>query len=860
MRASAWPTGKTRPAHTMNGQDHSPANSSHQPVSVNGRWQIAAYNPYTVAPAESDGLDLRGLWRIIKNYRWLILSVFVVSTISALILTLTMRPVYRATALVELKPNPAVITFDSVGRNRRDALAFRNTQVNILKSEAISTRVIETMGLAEEPEFTGEVGQRGLGLVIRTVKQTIITVLRSLIDSVLPTDAAKDSETTYASRSGASLMSPGELKRRAIIKLYQDKLSVTQVQDSDLVHLSFESFDPLLAAELANSHSREYIRFIDDRRFSSTSSAKKYLRERIEEAEAELQTSEKALTDFARHNNIVDVEDRGNVMQKGFEDLSRALTETRQKRIMAEFEYRQARESNTETLPSVLANPMIQELRRRYADIRAEYQEMSRIYKDSYPKMQQVKARKNDLEATLKEESEKIVAGLNQQYYQLVNQEQALTAGIAKKRTALLDLKERAVSYNILKREWEASRELYVGLLDKQKDFSVASGMEFNDAAIVDKAVTPIDKHSPNNMKTVSYAAVFGMVSGVGIAVLLTFLDNTFNTREELEEALGIPFMGLVPRLRKADSQRAPLALRSAYQPNDAMVEAIRSIRTGVVFSRTEHVPKKILVTSAARDEGKSTIATNLALILAQSGSSVVLVDADLRNPVLSKWLDTECCSGLAEYLDWLEADIVVPTPFTNLFSVPAGGIGAGTADLLASVRMHDYLDTLSARFDFVIVDGPPCIGLADSMLLSPKMDGVLLVVKAGETERHVVAETVNRLRMVNAPLIGSVLNFVDLEQPEYGHYRRHYGYGYEGGRHARTSRNMEPEQGRRRNQCLGRGAGRDRDHDGSRTARATGGHVDRWSVGGSSEQTSDAMETGRQRQYRTAAKPAGSD
>lgn len=777
----------------MNGEAHESAGSGHPAVSINGRKQVAVFDPYTVVQPESDGLDLHGLWCIIKRYRWLVISVFAVSTVSALILTMTMRPVYRATALVELKPNPAVITFDSVGRNLRDAIAFRNTQISILKSEAITTRVIEEMDLVEEPEFNGEVGQRGLGTAIRTVKGGISAAIKSVVAGVLLTGPAQDLETTSGSPPGVSFMTPEELKEREIIRRYQSKLDITQLQDSDLVHVSFESFNPRRAAELANAHSREYIRFIDERRFNSTSSAKKYLEEKIEEAEAELQASEKALTKFARHNNIVDVEDRGNVMQQAFENLSRSLTETRQNRIMAEFEYRQARQSDIETLPSVLANPMIQELRRRYADVRAEYQQMRPLYKDAYPRMKQLKARKEDLESTLKEEGEKLVAGLKKQYEQLMNQEQTLDDEIAKKRTELLDLKERAVSYTILKREWEANRELYVGLLEKQKDFSVASGMEFNDASIVDKAVTPTEKHSPNNLKNVSYAAVFGIVGGVGIAVLLTFLDSTFNTREELEEALGIPLMGFVPKIREADKPLVPLALVSAYQPDDVVAEAVRAIRTGVVFSRTGNIPKKILVTSAKRDEGKSTIASNLALILALSGSNVLLVDADLRNPVLSRWLNIDSGAGLAEYLNGMNGEVVVSTPFANLSAVSAGWKRAGTADLLASVRMHDYLETLSERFDFVIVDGPPCLGAADSMLLGPKMDGVLLVVKAAETERNVVCETVNRLRMVNAPLIGSVLNFVDLNQPEYFHYREQYGSGNESTHHMRTAGKGNP-------------------------------------------------------------------
>lgn len=753
------------------------------PATMSGHHRLDVYNPYVLSGRDDDEPDLRWIWHIIKKYRFLILSAFMVSTVTALIFTLMMRPVYRATALVELKPNPAVVSVESMVRNQRVAQEFRNTQIKLLQTEAVTKRVIEAMDLDQEPEFTGELKQRGLSAGIRAAKRAVFGFAASVLDKLSLRDAFGVSAPADDSTEGAPSLSPEALEEREILRQYLSRLSVSPVEESDLVYVSFESFSAHRAAELANAHTWEYIRFIDERRFNSTSSAKKYLQGQIEEAEGNLEASEKALNDFARENNVVDVEDRGNVMQRGFEDLSRALTASRQERIMAQFEYKQAQQRDIETLPAVLSNNMIQELRGRYADLRAQYEEMSRVFKDNYPEMKQLIARMSDLKATLREESEKIAAGLQRRYEQLRNQERELAEELSTKRTELLDLKERAIEYNILKREWEASRELYAGLLERQKDFSVATGMEFNDASVVDPAVVPTGKHKPDNVRNVGMAAVFGVAGGIGIAFLLAFLNNTFSTREELEEALGIPFMGIVPKVKGKENQYVPIALISAYQPGNAIAEAIRSIRTGVMFSRPEHIPKKILVTSTTSDEGKSTVATNLALILAQSGSNVLIMDADLRKPVIGKWLKLASSSGLAEYLNGEESDIVKPTSFENLFAVPAGGNCRRPTDLLASIRMREYLDAVSERFDFVIVDGPPCLGMADSMLLSAKMDGTLLVVKAGATEKHVVAETVNRLRMVNAPLIGSVLNFVDLQQPEYGHYRQYYGYGDTAGR-----------------------------------------------------------------------------
>lgn len=750
---------------------------------VTGGHQVAVYNPFLVSGREGRDLDLRQMWQIVKRYRWLVASVISVAILATLMLTLMMRPVYRASALVELKPNPAVLSFESVGRPSRNADAFRKTQMNIMLSEAVTGRVIQEKSLAENPEFTGELRQRGLSAAVRLIKHGVSGVLASISGSATLREIIGVAEPQPVAGASRSIATPEERSERAMLGRYMSRLSVEQVQQSDLVTVSFESFDPRVAAELANAHTREYIEFIDQRRFNSTSSAKEYLQQQIEDAEVNLGQSEKALTDFARHHNIVDVEDRGNVMQRRFEDLSRALTTKKQERIMAQIEYKQAQEGGLESLPAVLDNQLIKDLQQRYAEVRAEYGELSSVFRSNYPKMRQLQSRIDDYKAMLEEESVKLVMGLRRQYEQLAEQESELEQQMSIQRTELLDLKERAISYNILKREWEANRELYTGLLERQKDFSVASGMEFNDASIVDLAVAPTSKYRPDSVKNVTMAGLFGLVGGVGLAFLMAFLDNTFRSREELEQALGIPFMGIVPKLG-SDKQRdmVPTALISAYQPANAIAEAIRSIRTGMLFSRPDHVPKKILVSSTTSGEGKSTLAMNLALILAQSGSSVLIIDADLRKPVIGSWLGIAQNPGLAEYLQGDDVDIIRGTNFENLFVVPAGEHCTRPTDLLASLRMRDYLEGVAERFDFVIIDGPPCLGVADSMLLSAKVDGTLLVVKAGSTEKHVVAETVNRLRMVNAPLIGSILNFVDLAQPEYGHYGTYYGYGNKGG------------------------------------------------------------------------------
>lgn len=741
--------------------------------------EVAIYDPYTWPGPSNDEFDLRRIWHIVRRYRLLIVTVVAVCMVTTLIFTLMMRPVYRATALVELKPNPGGVSFGSAAPTRNDAREFRATQVNILRSEAVTKRVIKELNLAQDPELTGAMRQRGLTAAYQALQKFFSRLVTTVIDNLSSSQAARHAAFQALSMEDSSSAPSKIVDERQLLRTYMEKLDVKQVPESDLLRVSFDSFSPKKAAEIANAHTEAYIRFNDERRFNSTSSAKAYLQKQIQKAQHNLERSERALTDFARKNNVVDVEDRGNVMQTRFDDLSRAVTETRRQRIIAQVKYTQAKTGDLESLPAVLANPMIRTLQQEFADTRAEYRQMSQVFKDTYPRMQQLKSKMEDIRSSLREESQKVVAGLKKEYEQLRDEEQHLSSQLKEQRSQLLDLKERAVSYNILKREWEASRELFKGLLDKQKDFSVAAGMEVSNASVVDKAAVPTEKFKPNNTMNVAMAGGFGLIGGLGIAFLLAFLDNTFKTREELEHTLGMPFMGIVPTVDARDeAQLVPVALISAYQPSNAIAEAVRAIRTGVLFSRPEQVPKKILITSTTSGEGKSTIALNLALVLAQGGSQVLIIDADLRKPTICKWLNVQREPGLSEYLSGNDTDVVRYTTFDNLFTVPAGGTCSRPTDLLASTRMNDYLKQVANRFDFVILDGPPCLGLADSMLLSTKVDGTLLVVRAGSTEKGVVTETVNRLRMVNAPLIGSILNSVDVRQPEYGYYATYYGYG----------------------------------------------------------------------------------
>ena len=740
------------------------------PVPPTGR-ELTIYNPYLQAQLAEDEIDLRKLWRTISKYRWIIVAVFLVSVLTTLIANLLTQPVYRASALIEVQPSQRAVKFDNLQQANTWDPELLMTQTSILLSESVAAAVVDEMNLGDDPEFNGEFQQRGLAAGLSVVSGGIKSALAALTDALAPAEPT-DAGDMYT-------IPPEVLLRRYIVGVYQSKLSVDQVTNSDLLTVSFDSFSPRKAAAIANAHTKAYLRLGEQRRFDSTAGAKNFLEQQIEEAQAGLETSEKALTDFARQRNIVDVEDRNNVMATRLQELNQALTRTRQDRIVAEVAYRQAKLGEIESLPAVLAGTLIKELREDYAAMEAEYQEKSRIFKKSYPKMQQIAAKKEDLKATLNRESQRLVTGLRNNYEQLLAQERQVARQVSMQQQEMLDLKDRAIQYNILKRGWEANKQLYAGLLDKQKDVRVAAGMEVNNISVIDDAEIPVAKNSPRIKLNVTVAGVFGLMAGLGIAFLLAFMDNSFRSGEDLENVLGIPFLGLVPHIAAGKSPLpVPLHLLSDQDRLSAMAEAVRSIRTSILFSRPDNVPKRILVTSSTSGEGKTTIVSNLALVLAQNGSRVLILEADLRKPNIAKWLDVDQRPGLTEYLGGDRSSIVKATAIENIYCVPAGGHHANPAELIGSAAMEEYLNTLSKYFDFIIIDGPPVLGLADSLVLSSKVDGVVMMVKGGDTEREAVRESVKRLRTVNAPLVGTILNDIDLSQREYSYYQNNY-YGY---------------------------------------------------------------------------------
>ena len=742
---------------------------------------LGSYYGYSAEAMDDDGLDLKEIWRIISKHRRTIILFTAIVLLTTLAATLMMRPVYMATAVIEVSPkNRSIVRFQNVDEADSNPWTYQQTQARIIQSESVAQAVVDRLDLESNPLFTGEQEERGLISGVRQIASQFLSPLLAGIRALLTGKQATETD----SEDSNDPLRASELAPEAPSLAYSvlGGLSVVPVRDSNLFDVSYESYDPVLAAAISNAVVQEYIRLSGERRFQSTGGAKAYLESEIKRVQGRLETSEKELNEFARKNQVVDLEDKNNIIATRLQDLNQSLTEVKNERITAESLYRQAQQVNIDTLPTVLENDLIKALKANYTNLRSEYASLSRIYKPKYPKLQQVGSQLADVRASLEQEVNNIKISLQVHYEQLLDKEKLLEQVVEQQKNQLLVLQDRAIQYNILKREWETNKELYSGLLERMKEVGVAAGMELDNIAIIDKAVIPDAPYKPSLQRNMMIALVLGLMGGVGLAFLLAFLDNTVRTSEEVERLVQLPSLGLVPKVNvKALPADVSLDLLAHQMREKDLAEAMRSIRTSLMFSTAGGLPKTLTITSASPAEGKSMMAINLSIVLAQAGASVLLIDADLRAPRLHKVFKLPRGPGLTDYLVKGELHLVADTGIEHLTLMTSGTSPPNPAELLGSSAMDHLLEGLAEKYDYVLIDSAPVMGLADPIVLSTKVKGVLMVVAAGKISKGALREAVKRLRGVHAPLTGVVLNQIQPDSSEYGYYSRYYyNYGTE--------------------------------------------------------------------------------
>lgn len=730
--------------------------------------------PYPAAPQlqffdegpEGEGIDLRELWRVLLKRRWTIVVVTVIVVAAVVTSTYMETPIYRASLVLQIdREDSKVVDLQEVSPVDYGyvGLDYLQTQYELLKSRNLAQHVVERMRLADRP------AQAPQPSLLDQARAWLVIWLRRA-DTPKAAEGAADARRPDPSAESARI--------DGVVSGLLAGLTVAPVTNSRLVRLYYDSPDPKLAAAILNNLAKSFIDLNLERRFEATTYARNFLQERLQQVKEKLEESERDLVDFSRREEIIAIDQKETIIAGNLAAASAAVIDAERERIASESVYRQMQANRGEGLTQVLDSKIIQDLKQTKAKLEAEYQDNLTEYKPGYPAMVQLRNRINQVDSMITAEVGNIRMAIASEYQAAKAQETQLRSNLDRMKQEVLALQSRSVPLQVLRREADTNRQLYDGLLQRYKEVGVAAGVGSNNISVVDDAKVPTGPFKPNPRRNALVALVMGLMGGIGLAFLFERLDDTFRRPEELEKLLDLPMLGIVPMALLERGDDRAVALSGHDDPRSAFAEAYRTVRTALQFSTASGVPRLLTVTSSMPGEGKTTTALSLAIQFAQSGKQTLLIEADLRKPTLHRALGLDNRSGLTNYLAGGEVqpvDIALPTHIPRLFAIPSGPMPPNPAELLASARMVELLALAAEKFDQVILDSPPLLGLADALIIGNLCEGTLLTVEVGHTPRAYAQGAVKRLRAARVPLLGAVLTKMDSRSGADGYYRSYY-------------------------------------------------------------------------------------
>jgi capsular exopolysaccharide synthesis family protein len=726
-----------------------------------GLAPVHAVTPSTVlaelrqADAPSgDEINLLDYWNVLLKRRWTVLGLALLVLFASFVSTLLTTPIFRSAATIQIdRETLNVVNVEGVTpQGASNDWEFYETQYQLLRSRSLAERVASQLRLGSNP-------------AVRAQDQP--SPWSALLDSLFG-GQKKPAPAKVAANAKVE-------DDRAYAGVISGGLSIEPVRDSRLVNVVFESPDPQFAARAANAVAEAFISSNLERRFDASSYAKGYLEDRLAQIKQKLEDSEKELVAFAQKEQILSATSNQTLIEQNLGELNSAVAQAQGARIRAEARWRQAQASIGAALPAdMLESANIRVLEDRRSTLQSSYQEKLRLFKPEYPDMKQLQAQIAEIDRQIAIEIGNIKASVKAEYDAALTQETLLREQLEQLKFETLDLQNRSIQYNILSREVATNRELYDGLLQRYKEIGVVGGVSSNNISIVDRAQVPGSPYKPNLRRNLAIGLLAGLFLGVLLALLLEYLDDTVKTPEDIEKKLRLVHLGVIPKLGKDISPAEALTdVRSGF------AEAYRSVRTALQFSTESGVPAVLVITSTQPGEGKSTTAKSLARNFALLGKRVLLVDADLRNPSLHRVFDLDNSMGLSNCLSGAAkpGQCIHRVDQAGISVMLSGPLPPNPAELLAGPRMISLLSQAQERFDQIIIDAPPVLGLADAPILGNLAKGTLLVIEAGHTRVGAVNSTIKRLLGARARLLGAVLTKFDAKSAGYGYGYGGYGY-----------------------------------------------------------------------------------
>lgn len=743
----------------------------------------AAYAPYGDYGGERGERGERGetashlmhYVRTMYKHRWIAFTAFSVLFLGMAINTFSATPIYQGRVQLLIEPlTPNVVTFKEVIEQNDNNYDYYPTQYAILRSRSLARRTIDQLKLWDHPEFGGSAGPEARAF---SVSGAVTGAIRGAIGLV----------SSLSAREPVAVTSPGAgetARQSSAIDAFLGRLSVTPVKDSRLVDVGFFSPNPVLAASVANTLAKQYIDQNLEFRFLSTKEASDWLGQQLAVERKKLEESELALQRYREKGDAVALEDRQNIVVQRLADLNAAYTKARTDRFEKEALYNQLIElqhdrTALDTFPAILSNTFIQQLKSQLADLQRQQAQMTDRLGEKHPDMIKQRSAIESTEAKLAAEISKVVRSVRNEFQSAQAGERSLAGALEAQKADALSLNRRGIEYGVLRREAESNKQMYETLMQRAKETGISGELKTSNIRIVDQAEVPKSPVSPNKSRDLLLGFLGGIVAAVGLSLFVASLDNRLKDPDEVKEYLGLSFLGLVPALTEKDlgGRRAPLLWAEVPQ---GFAEAFRGIRTNLMFSSADEGPRTVVITSTQPVEGKSIVAANLAVSLAQTGQRVLLIDADMRKPRQHELFTIPQDPGLSNLLVGKARtnDAVAKSSLANLRVMTSGPNPPNPAELLGSARFRELLKALRELFDWIVIDSPPVMAVTDASVIGHLATGVVFVVGCERVNRHAARTAVEQLLTARATILGCVLNRVNVKKNPY-YYAHYYKHDY---------------------------------------------------------------------------------
>lgn len=725
-------------------------------------------------------VDLRAYFRALRKHRWTILSTVSIIFTLVLVAVVKERPVYRAQTLLEIgQENQNTITVQELFQLENVTHDYLETQYRILESDAVARDVIRQLNLDQMEEF----------------------------------NPGKGADSSEAGRAGenADPLPVDPAGGQLVLERFRDRLDVNPIRQSRLVQVSFDSYDPKLAAKVVNTFSDRYIQQNLQAHWDAAQKASEWLSQQLDGLKIKLEKSEDDLQRYAQANDLLFLEGgksgTQNIVDERLEQLQSELTQAQAERYQKESLYRLLEAGDLSSIPGIADSKLVQDLTLQLADAERAKADLAPNFTSDYPKMKQVQSQIDHVEQLLTEQREQAAGRIANEYSAAVRRETLVRSAFDEQQRQANQAAAKSVQYNILKREAETNKQLYEDLLVRLKEAGVSAGMKASNIRVVDPAVPPSRAVKPRITLSLALALSAGLTLGIVLALLQEHMDNTLKSPDDVEQFLQVPALALIPaqislERRKNGSGRLPapsiiedrengsLAKPRRGQKKDwvridaeiaqhsALSEAFRGLRTSVLLSTAGRPPRSLTFVSAEPGEGKTTICSNLGICLAQLGKRVLLIDADMRRPSLHRLFKLDANTGVVNYLTGDQAwkSLVQTSSQEGLHCLVCGPVPPNPSELLSSGRMQELIHEALTEYDFLLFDSPPLLSVADGRILSTIVEGTILVVKGGVTPRDLVRHAQLLASDVGAHLIGAVLNNVNFQRNDY-YYSRYYSY-----------------------------------------------------------------------------------